>query len=112
MLVFILWKTFLFKRNMIIDLKKKKLGREISKNINNIYYTKEKIIFKNYTSFHKKKRKSKIYKNYTGYPGGLKKIEYGYMYENNPKKVILKCIKGMLKKNKNSKRILSKIIFK
>ncbi|UOQ27831.1 50S ribosomal protein L13 [Candidatus Vidania fulgoroideae] len=96
---------------MIIDLKKKKLGREISKNINNIYYSKEKIVFKNYTSFYEKKKKSKIYRNYTGYPGGLKKIEYGLMYKDNPKRIILNCLKGMLKKNKKSKRILSKIIF-
>ncbi|UOQ33049.1 50S ribosomal protein L13 [Candidatus Vidania fulgoroideae] len=97
---------------MIIDLKKKKLGREISKNINNIYYNDKAIVFKNYLSFHRKNKNSKIYRKHTGYPGGLKKINYGFMFEKNPKKIIIKCLKGMLKKNIRSKKILSKVSFK
>lgn len=94
-----------------IELKDKSLGRTISENINRIYNS-NKILFKNHNLFIKKKKNSKIYKSYTGFPGGLKKKLYGFLYDTNPKFIILNCIKGMLKKNKKSRNVLSKIYFK
>ncbi|MGX7583032.1 uL13 family ribosomal protein [Candidatus Vidania fulgoroideorum] len=95
-----------------INLKNKSLGRTISSNINRIYNSgKEKIIFKNHKKFIQKKCNSKIYKHYTGFPGGLVKNTYGFFYKNFPKKIIFNCIKGMLKKNRKSRKILSRLVF-
>ena len=43
-----------------------------------------------------KKRKEKIYKRHTGYPGGLKKITAGKLREKFPERLIEKAVRGML----------------
>ncbi len=47
-----------------------------------------------------KKEKTKIYTNYSGYPGGLRKISYQKMMNDNPVLVIKHAVSGMLPKNK------------
>ena len=48
-----------------------------------------------------KKNKNKIYTHYSGYPGGLKRIPYEKMHEDNPKEIIRRAVSGMLPKNKH-----------
>ncbi len=47
-----------------------------------------------------KKQKQKIYMNYSGYPGGLKKRIFEDVLANNPTRIIKEAVSGMLPKNK------------
>ncbi len=46
------------------------------------------------------KEEKKIYYHHTGYPGGIKEISYGKLFEKNPSAVLRKAVWGMLPKNK------------
>ena len=46
------------------------------------------------------KEEKKIYYRHTGYPGGIKEISYGKLFEKNPSAVLRKAVWGMLPKNK------------
>lgn len=46
------------------------------------------------------KLSQKLYKSYSGYPGGLKNIPLAKMLESKPLQVIRHAVKGMLPKNK------------
>ena len=52
------------------------------------------------------KEKSKIYKSYSGYPGGLKETSYERAFAKSPRKVLEHAIHGMMPKNKLAKRIM------
>ena len=53
-----------------------------------------------------KKKSQKLYKSYSGYPGGLKEITFGNLIEKNPGAIIKHAVLGMLPKNKlKDKRI-------
>lgn len=52
-----------------------------------------------------KRKISKIYTNYSGYPGGLRKQTLGELQEKFPERVVEKAIKGMLPKNRRGKAI-------
>ena len=56
-----------------------------------------------------KKRKEKIYKKYSGYPGGLKEKPFERVIEENPKRIIRNAIKGMLPKNKLQSSMLKRL---
>jgi len=43
-----------------------------------------------------KKRKEKIYKRHTGYPGGLKELSFEKLQARNPEEIIRHAIKGMM----------------
>lgn len=58
-----------------------------------------------------KKAEQKSYKRYSGYPGGLKEIKLGELYEKYPQKVFLRALKGMLAKNKLRKEFLKNVVF-
>ncbi|MEK7633322.1 MAG: 50S ribosomal protein L13 [Patescibacteria group bacterium] len=47
-----------------------------------------------------KKAQSKEYTNYSGYPGGLRKINFNDLLEKDPREVIKRAVAGMLPKNK------------
>lgn len=47
-----------------------------------------------------KKYKDKIYYHYSGFPGGLKGISYGQLFQKKPGEVLKKAVYGMLPKNK------------
>jgi len=47
-----------------------------------------------------KKSQTKIYSQYSGYPGGLKQISYEILMKKNPTEIIYKAVSGMLPKNK------------
>ena len=45
-----------------------------------------------------KKRKEKIYKRHTGYPGGLREITFEKLLARKPEEILRHAIKGMLPK--------------
>jgi large subunit ribosomal protein L13 len=45
------------------------------------------------------KQKDKIYYSHSGYPGGIKEINFEKLLAKSPEKVIEKAVKGMLPKN-------------
>ena len=53
-----------------------------------------------------KKRKEKIYKHHTGYPGGLREITFEKLQAKKPEEIIRHAVKGMLPKGSLVCRIL------
>ena len=56
-----------------------------------------------------KKAQTKIYTNYSGYPGGLKSIRFEALLKKNPKKLVQHAVSGMLPKNKLRDRRLARL---
>ena len=46
---------------------------------------------------------------HSGYPGGIKKINFKDLLEKDPEKVLRRSIKGMLPKNKLNRQIIKKL---
>jgi large subunit ribosomal protein L13 len=55
------------------------------------------------------KAESKVYRHYTGYPGGLREEEYKKRFERKPELVVEEAILGMLPKNKLGKTMGKKL---
>ncbi|NTV89544.1 MAG: 50S ribosomal protein L13 [Clostridiales bacterium] len=55
------------------------------------------------------KLEGKIYRHYSGYPGGMKEVKYKHMMETKPEKVIELAIKGMLPKNSLGRAMFTKL---
>lgn len=106
----------------IIDAKDVVLGR-LSSKISLLLQGKEKahytphcilgdfiiVVNAKLVSLHKSKEKTKIYWRHTGYPGGIKKAFFQDLKAESPKNIILHSVKGMLPKNKISKRMIKNI---
>ena len=72
-----------------------------------VVYNAEKIILKG------NKSEQKIYYRHSGYPGGLKEINFKAMLDRNPEYIIMNAVKGMLPKNKLGRQMLTKLkVFK
>ena len=56
-----------------------------------------------------KKREQKIYYHHSGYPGGLKSVNFETLFKNKPEKVLTTAIKGMLPHNKLGRAMLKKL---
>lgn len=56
-----------------------------------------------------KKEEQKLYKRYSGYPGGLKEIPYKVLKEKRPEQIIRLAVWGMLPKNKLRKTRISRL---
>lgn len=56
-----------------------------------------------------KKETDKIYKSYSGFPGGLKEITLGEMREKKPEEIIRHAIKGMMPKGKLGRQMYKKL---
>lgn len=56
-----------------------------------------------------RKLEQKYYYRHSGYPGGLKKIDYATMMEKRPEKAMYLAIKGMLPHNKLGRAMLKKL---
>ena len=56
-----------------------------------------------------KKLDQKRYYWHTGYPGGLKSVDYRTMMENTPEKALMIAVKGMLPKNSLGRQMLKKL---
>jgi len=60
-----------------------------------------------------KKSETKTYTRYSGYPGGLKKINYKDLLKKNPGMIIKHAVSGMLPKNKfRDERLKRLFVFK
>ena len=55
------------------------------------------------------KNENKIYYSHSGYPGGIKKINFKDLLEKDPLKVLRNSVKGMLPKNKLNRQIIKKL---
>ena len=55
------------------------------------------------------KDENKIYYSHSGYPGGIKKINFKDLLEKDPEKVLRNSVKGMLPKNKLNRQIIKKL---
>jgi large subunit ribosomal protein L13 len=51
----------------------------------------------------------KVYNKHSGYPGGLKSVEYRKLHIESPDKVFITSVKGMLPKNRLIQARLSKL---
>ena len=56
-----------------------------------------------------KKRTTKKYYKYSGYPGGLRAKSFEQLIEADPKRVIEHAVTGMLPKNRLAKRQITKL---
>ncbi len=56
-----------------------------------------------------KKRKEKIYKRHTGYPGGLREITFDKLQAKNPEEIIRHAVKGMMPKGPLGRQMYKKL---
>lgn len=56
-----------------------------------------------------RKLEQKFYYRHSGYPGGLKKIDYATMLEKQPEKVMYMAVRGMLPHNRLGRATLKKL---
>jgi large subunit ribosomal protein L13 len=56
-----------------------------------------------------KKRKEKIYKRHTGYPGGLREITFDKLLAKRPEEIIRHAIKGMMPNGKLGRAMFKKL---
>ena len=56
-----------------------------------------------------KKLDQKVYKTFSGYPGGLKEVTYRHTMEEKPEKMVYKAVKGMVPHNKLGASIMTKL---
>ena len=55
------------------------------------------------------KSQQKIYRRYTGFPGGLREESYTRLLERRPEKIVEEAIKGMLPKTKLGRKMATKL---
>ncbi|NLY71628.1 MAG: 50S ribosomal protein L13 [Clostridiales bacterium] len=55
------------------------------------------------------KRKKKIYKHYTGFPGGLREITFEKLQAKKPEEIIRHAVKGMLPKGRLGRKMFKKL---
>jgi large subunit ribosomal protein L13 len=55
------------------------------------------------------KREQKLAYRHSGYPGGLRSVNYVELLEKNPRRAVEKAISGMLPKNSLGRQMLSKL---
>lgn len=56
-----------------------------------------------------KKEKQKTYENFSGYPGGLKSKTLGQLRKENPQRIIVEAVMGMLPNNKLRDRMMTRL---
>ena len=56
-----------------------------------------------------KKRKEKIYKRHTGYPGGLREVTFEKLQARKPEEIIKHAVKGMLPDGKLGRQMFKKL---
>ncbi|MDN5345859.1 50S ribosomal protein L13 [Petrotoga miotherma DSM 10691] len=57
----------------------------------------------------KNKKENKVYRRYSGYPGGLKEISFEQMYNKHPERIIKLAVKGMMPKTILAKHMMKKL---
>ncbi|MDR2157533.1 MAG: 50S ribosomal protein L13 [Clostridiales Family XIII bacterium] len=56
-----------------------------------------------------KKRKEKIYKRHSGYPGGLKEITFEKLQAKHPEEIIRHAVKGMMPNGRLGRQMYKKL---
>lgn len=56
-----------------------------------------------------KKREEKIYKHHTGYPGGLREINFAKLQAKKPDEIIRHAVKGMMPNGKLGREMYKKL---
>lgn len=56
-----------------------------------------------------KKRKEKIYKRHTGYPGGLREITFEKLLDKAPEEIIRHAVKGMMPNGRLGRQMFKKL---
>jgi large subunit ribosomal protein L13 len=56
-----------------------------------------------------KKKEQKIYKHYSGYPGGLKTYTFEELHAKRPEEIITRAVSRMLPKNKLGREMLRRL---
>ena len=56
-----------------------------------------------------KKLDDKIYRHHSGFPGGMKEIDYRSLIAKNPEKAVELAVKGMLPKNSLGRQMFRKL---
>ena len=56
-----------------------------------------------------KKRKEKVYKRHTGYPGGLREVTFDKLQAKKPEEIIRHAVKGMLPNGKLGRQMFKKL---
>jgi large subunit ribosomal protein L13 len=56
-----------------------------------------------------RKLQDKMYRAYSGYPGGLKEIAAGKLLKTRPERIIESAVSGMLPKNSIGRKLLGKL---
>ncbi len=106
----------------LVDLKNKVLGREATRiavllqGKNKPYFVPSLdvgdhvvIINAQKVRLTGKKEDQKVYRRYSGYPGGLKEISYRQMLDRHPNKVVRHAVWGMLPKNKLRSKMIKRL---
>jgi len=55
------------------------------------------------------KAESKVYRRYTGFPGGLREESFVRLLERRPEKIVEEAVKGMLPKTKMGRQMATKL---
>jgi large subunit ribosomal protein L13 len=55
------------------------------------------------------KSQQKVYRRYTGFPGGLREESFVRLLQRRPEKIVEEAIKGMLPKTKMGRKMASKL---
>jgi large subunit ribosomal protein L13 len=55
------------------------------------------------------KSQSKIYRRYTGFPGGLREESFTRLLTRRPEKIVEEAVKGMLPKTKLGRQMATKL---
>jgi large subunit ribosomal protein L13 len=56
-----------------------------------------------------KKRKEKIYKRHTGYPGGLRELTFEKLQARHPEEIIRHAVKGMMPNGRLGRQMFKKL---
>jgi len=56
-----------------------------------------------------KKAEAKLYKYFSGYPGGLREVNFETLMKRKPTEALRRAVKGMLPKNTLGQRMLSRL---
>ena len=56
-----------------------------------------------------KKRKDKIYRHYTGFPGGVREVSFERLLEKKPEEIVRHAVKGMMPNGRLGRQMYKKL---
>lgn len=55
------------------------------------------------------KEDQKLYKHYTGFPGGLKQYKASVIRERNPERIVFQAVKGMIPHTRQGRQVIRRL---